>query len=110
MRTKATRRRKRIGERSPAPVGAGPLARRLARALAELDAERRRHARQLAAVRGACDRRLAAVVRELASLRHHEARADALARLLTEREAALVARVERIAVLESLLRDPADMR
>jgi len=110
VRTKATPRRKRVGERSAAPLGAGTLARRLARALAELDAERRRHTRQLAAVRGACDRRLAAVVQDLSSLRHHEARADALARLLTEREAALAARVERIAVLESLLRDPAHVR
>lgn len=56
--------------------------------MAELQAERERHARQLLAVRRAADRRLALMVREIATLRHHEARAEVLARLLAERDAA----------------------
>jgi hypothetical protein len=76
--------------------------RRLARLTAAWDAERARHARQLAAVRRGADRRLAAMMAEIASLRHHEARAEALARLLAERD-------ERIVALETLLRSPTQL-
>ena len=110
MRAKSTRGRKRVPARSTTAAGPGALARRLARALAELATDRRRHARQLAAVRRSSDRRLAAVVQELADLRHHQARAEALARLLSERDASLAAQAERIDRLESLLQNPTDMR
>jgi len=61
----------------------------VARLEAALDAERRRHVRQLETVRRAADRQLTAVVKEIAALRHHEARAEELARRLAECEARL---------------------
>jgi hypothetical protein len=91
------------------PAQGRDLERRLGRLLAEREAERQRHAQEIAAVQRAADRRLAALVGELSSLRHHEARADALARLLAERDAELAAREERIAHLESLLQNPTRM-
>jgi len=69
----------------------------------ERDAERARHARQLAALRRASDRRLAALVGEIATLRHHEARADALTRMIGERDSALEVQGARLARLEVLL-------
>jgi ribosomal protein L16/L10AE len=65
------------------------LEREVARLEAALDAERRRHVRQLETVRRAADRQLTAVVKEIAALRHHEARAEELARRLAECEARL---------------------
>ena len=69
------------------------LERKIARLLAEREAERARHARQVIAVRRGADRRLTVMVREIATLRHHEARAQALERMLAERDAALAATV-----------------
>jgi|GEM_PF-6463080 len=60
------------------------LARRVRELSALLEAERVRHARQLAALRRKTDRELAAMVGEIAALRHHEARAVMLARVLEE--------------------------
>ena len=71
------------------------LERKIARLLADREAERERHARQIAAVRRGADRRLTVMLREITSLRHHEARALALERLLAERDAALAARDQR---------------
>src|SRR5262245_21212499 len=77
---------------SPKPKAARPtlaqLERRIARLLAERQAERARHARQIASVRRGADRRLTVMLREITELRHHEARAHALERLLEKREAA----------------------
>jgi hypothetical protein len=81
----------------------------VARLTDERDADRRRHARQVAAVRRTGDRRLAAAVGEIAALRHLEARVDALARLLAEREAALAVQGQRIAHLERLLQNPPEV-
>jgi hypothetical protein len=80
------------------------LRRLVARLTAAREADGRRHARQLAAVRRAAEQRLAAMVREIATLRHHEARADALARLVAERDGVIAAQRERIAQLEALLK------
>jgi len=77
----------------PAATLVRRLERQLARLARQLDDERRRHARAVAAVRRAADRRLASMMREIAALRHHEARADALARLLATRDADAPARV-----------------
>jgi hypothetical protein len=85
------------------------LLRRLRQLTAQQEAERARHARQLAALRRAADRRLAQMVQDIAALRHHEARAEALGRLLAEREAALAAQSERIARLETLLQRPTQL-
>ena len=71
------------------------LERKIARMLADREAERARHARQIAAVRRGADRRLTVMLREIASLRHHEARAQAFERLLAERDAAMAAAEER---------------
>jgi hypothetical protein len=76
------------------------LERRIARLLAEREAERARFARRVAAVRRAADRRLAAMVAELAALRHHQARAEALERLLGERDATVAAQADRLRRLE----------
>ena len=88
--------------RKRTPPKRTPADRRLARLTAAWEAERLRHARQLAAVRRGADRRLAAMMAEIAALRHHEARAEALARLLAERQ-------ERIVELETLLRSPTQL-
>jgi len=82
------------------------LERRLARLQAEREAERQRFTRQVLAVRRGADRRLAAMLREIAALRHHQARAEVLARILAEREADLATKAQRIAQLETLLRNP----
>jgi hypothetical protein len=50
------------------------------------------------------------LVQEIATLRHHEARVEALTRLVAERDAALALQAERIAELETLLRDPTPVR
>lgn len=84
--------------------GAHPLIQRIAALEAQLEAERARHARELAAVRRSADRRMAALMREIAALRHHQARAEALKRMVGERDAALAAEANRVARLESLLR------
>ena len=60
------------------------LRRRVRRLEVALDAERERHARQLAHVRKAANRKLARMMQEIATLRHHEARAEALARMLVK--------------------------
>jgi len=60
------------------------LRRRVRRLEVALDAERERHARQLAHVRKAANRKLARMMQEIATLRHHEARAEALARMLAK--------------------------
>ena len=99
-RTPQSPKRSRTRAKSATKTTSAQLLRRqIARLTAAWEAERGRHARQLAAVRRGADRRLAAMVAELASLRHHEARAAALSRLLEERDA-------RIAQLETLLRSP----
>jgi hypothetical protein len=82
------------------------LERRLARLQAQREAERQRFTRQVLAVRRGADRRLSAMLREIAALRHHEARAEVLARMLAEREADLAVQAQRIAQLETLLRNP----
>ncbi len=82
------------------------LERRLARLQTEREAERQRFTRQVLAVRRGADRRLAAMLREIAALRHHQARAEVLARILAEREADLATKAQRIAQLETLLRNP----
>jgi len=107
--TKARRRGTRARTKPKATPSPGTLARRLARVLAERDAERRRHERQLVSLRQARDRELAAVVQDLAALRHHEARAAALTRLVAERDATLAAQAARIAHLEALLQKSTDM-
>jgi hypothetical protein len=106
-RPTATRRARPKGGAKPAAVRA--LERRVARLTGERDADRRRHARQVAAARRAADRRLAAAVAEIAALRHLEARADALTRLLAEREATLEIQGQRIAHLERLLQNPPEV-
>lgn len=88
-------------------AGAGNLQilkRLLARLTAARETEGRRHARQLAAVRRAADQQLAVMMREIATLRHLEARADALARLVAERDGVIATQRERIAQLETLLK------
>jgi len=67
------------------------LKRRVAALETQLEAMRRRHARQLAGVRREGDRRLAEMVQEIAQLRHYQAREEALTRLLAECEAQLAA-------------------
>jgi hypothetical protein len=105
----ATRPKRPRARRSPrkTPAGAAPLRvarRQLARMKDRLEAERKRHARRLAAAGRAGDRRLAALLNEITTLRHHQARAEALIRLVAERDAALALKAERIAQLEDLLR------
>jgi hypothetical protein len=102
-RARSPKQKGRAATRKAAPSSVATLRRRLARVLVARDAERQRHARQIAQLRRAHDRRLAGMLREIAQLRHHEARVEALTRLLAEREAALAAEVARAAALEARL-------
>ena len=77
------------------------LEKRLARVTRAHEAERQRHAREVAGLKRETDRRLAAMLQEIAALRHHQARAQALERLLAERDATLAARAARLADLEA---------
>jgi hypothetical protein len=97
------------GRTAKATPSAAALLRRLRQLVAEQKAERARHERQLAALRRAADRRLASMTQDIAALRHHEARAEALARLLADREATLAEQSARIARLETLLQNPAEL-
>ena len=107
-RAKRPRRGTRVTAKARAAAATG-LQRRLTRLLAERTAARRRHAREIAALKRAMDRRLATMVREIAGLRHHEARVAALTRLVAERDASLAAQAARIAQLEALLQPPTEM-
>ena len=87
MAKKKTSRPRARSAAKPARTADLPTLRRtVARLVAAREAEARRHARQLAAVRRDTDRRLTGMVQEIATLRHHEARAEALTRLLADRE------------------------
>jgi hypothetical protein len=101
----ATRR----GSKKQAKPSVPTLLRRIRQLTAEREAERARHARQLAALRRAGERRLAQMVQDIAALRHHQARAQVLDRLLAEREASLAAQSERLARLEALLQRPTEL-
>ena len=105
-RGKAGGRRAKAGTKRDKVSGLASLTRRLARVVAARELERKRHARQVAALRRARDRQIASLVQEIATLRHHEARVTALTRLVAERDATLAERAEIIARLETLLRTP----